>query len=419
MKIAMLIWSFWPSPEGGAERQCRLISVGLVRRGFSISVVTSWPGWVAPRREHFNGVEVIRCGCLRPLLNVAERVRTVVTGRPPTSVSAPAATQNAVVSRKRFRLLAPFRWADRMAFILEARHILKRLHADVIHVHESHWVAGVGAWVARELHVPCVCKESTYPAFPRIEADTPFPRFWDRRRREYDRYVTLTDAGARCLAELGVDSQKIVVVPNGVELPDLTLRHPEPSVVLCVGNLTQGAGFKGFDVLITAWASVAAKNPGAQLIIAGRGDAEPWKKMATSLGCVSSIRFVGYCADLATLYSRAAIFVLPSRVEGMSNALLEAQSWGIPCVVTDIPGNRSVVRDGENGVVVPVDDAEALATGIELLLRDPEKRRVMGVLARRNAERRFSIGAVVDKWIDLYVSLTAMRKERRVSLCVG
>jgi glycosyltransferase involved in cell wall biosynthesis len=177
--------------------------------------------------------------------------------------------------------------------------------------------------------------------------------------------------------------------------------------VLYVGNLSQGAHWKAFDILIQAWAVVSRQIPDAHLTLVGGGDPTPWEALAARLGCRGSLSFAGRTEHPEDFYRRAAAFVLPSRVEGMSNALLEAQSWGLPCVVSDIPGNTAVVSDGVNGLVVPAGDAPALAGALVRLLGDPTLRTRLGAVARRRAEEEYDEERVVSRLIGIYREVVA------------
>jgi glycosyltransferase involved in cell wall biosynthesis len=96
------------------------------------------------------------------------------------------------------------------------------------------------------------------------------------------------------------------------------------------------------------------------------------------------ISFEGFRPDPAPYLARAGVFLLPSRFEGMPNALLEAMAQGIPPIVTDAsPGPLEVVEDGRSGLVVPTDDPDALARAMERLATDPALRHRMGAEARR------------------------------------
>jgi glycosyltransferase involved in cell wall biosynthesis len=186
-----------------------------------------------------------------------------------------------------------------------------------------------------------------------------------------------------------------------VELPDLSLRREDAGLVLYVGNLSQSE-YKAFDVLFDAWARVHAARPSARLAVLGGGDASPWERYLESRGARASVSFEGFARDVNAHYQRAAVLVLPSRQEGMSNALLEAQSWGIPAVVSDIPANRAVIDDRVNGVVVPVNDAQALAAGIVHLLEDSSLRSHLGAAARRRMEGRYRVETVVAQTLAMY-----------------
>ena len=176
-----------------------------------------------------------------------------------------------------------------------------------------------------------------------------------------------------------------------------------------MGNFSQGAHWKGFDVLIAAWARIQGLFPHAELIMVGGGDDTPWREMARSLNCHDTIRWAGATDHPATFYREAGVFVLPSRVEGMSNALLEAMSWGLPCAVSDIPGNAALIRHGENGLLVPVGNAQALACSVCRLLHRRDLRERLGASARRTVETRHSIQGVSRQMGALYRSLVPPR----------
>ena len=125
--------------------------------------------------------------------------------------------------------------------------------------------------------------------------------------------------------------------------------------------------------------------------------------MAAKLGCSQSVHFAGRLTDPSSAYERAMIFVLPSRWEGLSNALLEAQSHGLPCVVSNLPSNAHVVRHMSNGWVVPVDDVPALANAMLELLEKADLRQRLGAAARQRMEADFSMTSVVDRLESWYL----------------
>lgn len=403
MKIAMLIWRYWPEPQGGAERQCRLLVKELARRGVSCTILAGRSARSLPRAANEDGVGIRRFGLLSALPYVLRDFLSPLTRR----ISG---RHDDRVQAILFWLLAPAVWLSRLSFIIEFRLFARRCGPfDILHVHESGWLAGVGVAVGQRWGIPVICKEATTPVLGPISYDTPFRSAWLRTRLRADAWIAQTAYAAGELAARGLSPEKIKTLPNGVELPDRTARPERSDGVVYVGNLSQGAAWKAFDVLFAAWVRIVKAFPGARLTVVGGGDAGPWIKMLKGEGVDSSVHFAGYQADPSEAYCSAGIFVLPSRFEGMSNALLEAQSRGLACVVSDIPPNRALVEDGVNGLVTACGDAESLAAGVVRLLGDPGLRRKLGEAARRKMEQEHSIAVVADRLRGLYESLVSGR----------
>jgi glycosyltransferase involved in cell wall biosynthesis len=127
--------------------------------------------------------------------------------------------------------------------------------------------------------------------------------------------------------------------------------------------------------------------------------------MARDLGVEERMELVGERKDVLPDLLRATLFVLPSRSEGLSNALLEAMQAGLPCVATRVGGNPELVRHGVNGLIVPPDDEAALAGALDSLIREPERARRMGEAGRRLAREAFPVQAMVEEFADLYRDL--------------
>jgi glycosyltransferase involved in cell wall biosynthesis len=268
------------------------------------------------------------------------------------------------------------------------------LQADVVHVHESHWLAGFGQWVGEQLHVPAFCKEACGDVLLwQGGGDVPGRKAW-RRRREKCRFIAITPHIRTKLEEAGIPADRIWDVPNGVELPAVAARPEAYDLVVYAGNFSQGSVYKAFDVLLQAWGNARREEPGMQLRLFGGGGTGRWKLVAEQEGCGASVEFAGTTDDLPGKFQEAGFLVLPSRVEGLSNVLLEAQAAGLPAVVSDIGGNVAVVNDGENGLVVPVGDAEALAAAMVKLYRSPALRVRMGAAARARVAAVFAIDQV-------------------------
>ncbi|MDE0840468.1 MAG: glycosyltransferase family 4 protein, partial [Kiritimatiellae bacterium] len=273
-------------------------------------------------------------------------------------------------------------------------------------VHTSEWIAGFAVWIGGCLHLPVVCKVATLPVMRPLDRAIPFRRRLATLRTRCE-FMAQNEAQADELRSTGIDAARIRVIPNSVTIPDVSQREPDGNLVLFVGNLTQMNAHKAFDVLFDGWAELVSRCPDARLVVAGAGESSEWEARLEARNARASVEFLGRVDNVDDYYRRAAVFVLPSRQEGLSNALLESQSWGVPAVVSDIPGNVGVVTNGENGFVVSVDDVSALADGMETLLKDDAKRDAMGRKARERMERGFNIAAIAQTVESTYECLVA------------
>ena len=128
--------------------------------------------------------------------------------------------------------------------------------------------------------------------------------------------------------------------------------------------------------------------------------------MIERLGLSGRVLLPGQCGDIPQVLGGAKLFVLPSDYEGMPNALLEAMALGLPCIATDCPcgGPASVIRNGENGLLVPVGKEEALSEAMAALLSDGEARRRLAQNAKQTVEG-FRPDAVFRQWEDYVLSI--------------
>lgn len=395
----MLLWDYWPGPEGGAERQCRGLVRELERKGIQCLVITSWSHFAIEKFSLDGQTAVHRFGLFCPVAagfkKVFFRIARIF-----------GAKHDALMRNVAFWILLPTEWLAKFSFLVEIILRLRKnkYNANVIHVHETSWLSGVGSYLGESWGVPVLCKVRNDTALEIIGYHIPWRQNWESFRRKAS-FVALHSGLRDKLISKGIPKERISIIPNGVDIPPLASGGKKNFEVVYVGNFSQGAALKGFDVLLKAWGKICHELPEARLTMIGGGDRTAWVRMAGDLGCADSISFVGTVPDPGPFYSRASIFVLPSRHEGMSNALLEAQSWGLPAVVSDIPGNSAVVDDGVTGKIVPVGDAQALATALLELLQDPEMIVRMGIAARERMVRLFSRSAVSDQLAALYRKL--------------
>ena len=129
------------------------------------------------------------------------------------------------------------------------------------------------------------------------------------------------------------------------------------------------------------------------------------QSLILDLNLTDHFAFAGGVADLRQYLSQADIFVLPSRSEGFSNAIVEAMAASLPVVATNVGGNGEAVQDGISGLLVPSDDPAALSSAINRLLADPAMAAAMGAAGREIVTRRFTTGAMMAQIAGAYNTL--------------
>jgi glycosyltransferase involved in cell wall biosynthesis len=222
--------------------------------------------------------------------------------------------------------------------------------------------------------------------------------------------VVANSADLRRLALASVPGTRIEVILNGTH-PSTVLAYPrETRTGVRVLTVSRLIARKGLDTLIRA----LQRTPHdlLSLDIAGDGpDAEELKRLVRSSGLADRVRFHGFAdrAALAKLHESADVFVLSSRSESCSMALLEAMAAGLPLVATSVGGNSEIVRDGYNGLLFKPQDDEALAAALRTLAGNPALRQRFGGASRSLAVQRFSWHAVARRYEMIFLEATGQR----------
>lgn len=208
------------------------------------------------------------------------------------------------------------------------------------------------------------------------------------------------------LASMGIAPSRIVLIPgSGVDVETLT-PLPEPAGPPAMAFVGRLLAYKGIRVAVEAQTLLHGRGSDVQLVVAGAPDpanpdslpedeAQSWSKRP-------GVTWLGHVRSISEVWSRAHIAVLPSRHEGIPKSLLEAAACGRPMVATDVPGCRDIVRHGETGLLVPVDDPSALAAAVDTLAKSSDLRARYGAAARRLAVERFSDDAIGRQTVELY-----------------
>jgi glycosyltransferase involved in cell wall biosynthesis len=179
-------------------------------------------------------------------------------------------------------------------------------------------------------------------------------------------------------------------------------------VIGCVGNFRS---MKRQDLLIAAFARLLPAHPRARLVLVGDGDLRPRiEAQVRDLGLAERVVLFGTATDLPPIYDAFDLFVQSSNSEGLPNVLLEASSARLPIVATDAGGTREVIRDGETGLLVPVDDLDALAAAMQRAIADADLRARLASNARDLMTQEYGMDRFVREYRALYRELLAARE---------
>lgn len=388
LRVVMLINLFMPEVFAGGEQQCLRLSRALVHHGVAPVVLTSRSRPETAEREIMQGVPVHRLWC---------PVEPQKGGR---------------------HIGATLSWMRKVGRWIDAR----RDGIDLIHCHHAKLNAWVGLRAARRIGVPCMVKlGSAGPNFDFRSLEKKrflYGRLAARELRDgADAFVGTSAEMMRDLLDYGIAAQRLVQIPNGVELPcqdgaagglrlrsEAGLREGERLIVFA-GRMERQ---KNVETLLKAFAGVLARGARARLLLLGDGSLlADHRRLAASLRLEGAVRFAGRADDIGAWLRAADLFVLPARAEGMSNALLEAMAHGVPQVVSKVSGNTDLVIDGRTGWhYAPPEDARALADVLDRALAcPPERLAAMGEASRRRVREAFSIDTVAARYAALYRSL--------------
>jgi glycosyltransferase involved in cell wall biosynthesis len=169
---------------------------------------------------------------------------------------------------------------------------------------------------------------------------------------------------------------------------------------------------KGVEDLVSAFARLAARRPRLELFVLGAGvpDAEVLDAFPAEVRARVRCVRAGTDAETAAAFAGADLFLLPSLFEGTPLTLVEAMASGLPVVTTATCGMRDVVRDGENGLLVPLRSPSAIAAAVERLADDESLRARLGTAARAEAAERYTWDRVAEPVVEIYESLCAGRE---------
>lgn len=216
-----------------------------------------------------------------------------------------------------------------------------------------------------------------------------------------DRVVVLSEEWRDYFAENVCVPEKIYVVHNGVKVPDQPCSPCAHQDILFLGRLDAR---KSPDVLLRASRAVLSRFPDTKVVFGGDGEIDKSKALASELGIADRCEFRGWVVgeEREELFSRAAVYCLPSKNEGLPMSVLESMARGIPTIATAVGGVPQVIQNGVSGFLIKVDDVNNLAFLIDKLLFDSELRKKIGDAGREVVADRFSSKRSIEQVLNLY-----------------
>ena len=298
-----------------------------------------------------------------------------------------------------------------LATILALKRICEQWQPDVLVAHgfsEHIWgrMAGLWAKVPSLVHVEHNSRER-YTAW-RLKLSQ-----WLANKT--DALVGVSEGVKSRLLELGFPKEKCMAISNGVDwskfesVPRLEWDKRLPQVIMA----SRFAKQKDQPTLIQAMRILKAQQVQTKLSIAGLGKTrllQQSEKVSAELGLTEQIEFLGHVTNMPELLAKHQIFVLSTHYEGMPLALIEAMASGCACIGTDVVGVREVIEHGVTGLLVPENNAQAIADAIAMLLNNPEKAENLGTAARAAVQQHFTLQVMNDNYTRLLLQLYQQKK---------
>ena len=230
----------------------------------------------------------------------------------------------------------------------------------------------LGTGIGKLNRIPVIISERTNPYHQKLSP------FWQLLRKISYRYSDILVVQTETIRKFfdgKIDGKKLMILPNPISNESTQKRilnnwFEKKNIILSVGRLIPS---KAHDMLIRAFAQTNHK--GWELWIAGNGpEYDKLKKLINELKVADQVKLLGLVKDIPTLYNTSKIFAFSSTYEGFPNALIEAMHFGLACVSTDCPtGPADLIKDGENGFLVPMNDVKAMNEKLANLMENPPK----------------------------------------------
>jgi glycosyltransferase involved in cell wall biosynthesis len=309
---------------------------------------------------------------------------------------------------------------------------------DIVHAHTTNPNGYIAAMLKRSIRFPLIITPhgSDVHIIPGIQ----YGQLLDHKNRariefaiqHADALTAISDSIKTSLVTAGASESKIRMIPNGVDVDrfkteatssgtSVTLKLPDHGhVILSVGNYRE---CKGFENILRAMSEVIKKSPDTYCAFVGKGN-DVLTPLVEELNLLDNIIIYGPVAympihgnnrsgndELTALFKRSTVYVsagIDEKAEGMSLAVLEAIASGLPIVATDISGNRDVIENGQNGLLVEPNNPQQLASAVLDLIYNEDKRNAISE-HQRSSIQKYSWHSIAMKYIEVYTDTIGNR----------
>jgi glycosyltransferase involved in cell wall biosynthesis len=434
LRICIIAFRFAPI-VGGAEIAAERLARELQDQGADVTVLTLRDDKNWPKQEVYQGLSVIRVG---GTYSRTGKLRIGRLGHLPIDILA-------------FRKL----WHLRHQF-------------DIIHLQQMSPLAGVAVLIGKLTKIPVIIRipsagpgKQQEEANATLMADTLIEKSTDMHFLKVPYtdiivgglshleitavggkfildYLKKSDAyyhvlSTRCqtyLTSQGFRADHLVKIPNGIDTerfcPNPSVRPSPAQAERNIISVTRLEFPKGVDVLLHAWGRMmnapaewrAHLKP--RLLLVGPGHLQTQlERIATELGISDSVEFLGLHREVIPLLQKAWGFILPSRWEGMPNALLEAMSCGIPSIATRVSGSEDIIEDGINGLLIEPEEPAQMAQALRRLIEDTELSQRLAEAGRATALREYQLSHAAERCLDFYYQALGLHEDEQSLVTAG
>jgi glycosyltransferase involved in cell wall biosynthesis len=413
LKVLMVIAVFHPY-IGGSEKQAQKLSQELLKGNLEVNVITGRWSNLLGKYENLQGLRVIR-----------NQTNFRFCGQSKLDTGVDFFNPGLLIDVKKLKFI---RVLFRKIFIRASIYIYQislfifllgfRRNYDIIHTHQVLYPAFISTLCAKILKKPVIVKVGSSGFNSDINQIKKFPEGRFQLKfilRNISKLVCTSSKMKEEFLVEGIDGDKIILIPNGVNVSNLSRSFKDCSSLLYLGRFTKT---KNIETIIFAFSKIIMDiNSNLRLTLIGDGPESDYIiDLIKKHNLEKNILLTGFVDNPGDYLKKSDLFIFPSLIEGLSNSLIEAMSHKLPCIVSNIPGNVEVL--GENnlsyniekgkfiktkyGILFNPSDIEGLFNSVKFMLENPDIRKELGESAFEKVVREYDIKIIADRYKELY-----------------